>query len=82
MTEAAPKPAEMLDATPDSVTTFTPTDGRHTWWIEPPANVPTTTGGPVIPGMRVIPTGWICPVCGRGCAPWLSTCPCTPTTKS
>ena len=24
------------------------------------------------------PTGWICPVCGRGCSPWESTCPCRP----
>lgn len=21
--------------------------------------------------------GWICPVCGRGLAPWASCCPCT-----
>lgn len=21
--------------------------------------------------------GWICPVCGRGVAPWMSVCPCT-----
>ena len=20
--------------------------------------------------------GWICPVCGKGVAPWASTCPC------
>ena len=20
--------------------------------------------------------GWICPVCGRGLAPWIDTCPC------
>jgi hypothetical protein len=22
------------------------------------------------------PKGWICPVCGRGLAPWTSECPC------
>jgi hypothetical protein len=24
--------------------------------------------------------GWICPVCGNGCAPWLSICTCATTT--
>jgi hypothetical protein len=23
--------------------------------------------------------GWVCPVCGRGVAPWISVCPCVPT---
>lgn len=22
------------------------------------------------------PIGWVCPVCGRGCAPYVSFCPC------
>jgi hypothetical protein len=22
--------------------------------------------------------GWICPVCGKGCAPWLTQCQCAP----
>lgn len=25
----------------------------------------------------VLHMGWQCPVCGRGNAPWVSTCPCT-----
>lgn len=25
--------------------------------------------------------GWICPVCGRGVAPWVDFCPCTNTGK-
>lgn len=26
--------------------------------------------------------GWICPVCGRGVAPWMQTCPCQPATPN
>lgn len=26
--------------------------------------------------------GWICPVCGRGVAPWMSFCPCQSDLKS
>ena len=26
-------------------------------------------------------TGWICPVCSKGCAPGLSQCPCNPIPK-
>jgi len=25
--------------------------------------------------------GWICPACGKGCAPWNPTCPCTSLKK-
>jgi len=32
-----------------------------------------------IPNSTDAQTGWICPVCGKGVAPWLSNCPCTPT---
>lgn len=24
--------------------------------------------------------GWVCPLCGRANAPWISQCPCMPTT--
>lgn len=53
---------------------------------------PTTTGGCVnpncpqkhrYPGVAELakvypqpPTGWVCPVCGRGLAPWVQSCPC------
>jgi uncharacterized OB-fold protein len=26
-------------------------------------------------------TGWVCPKCGRVLAPWVSECPCGPTTQ-
>ena len=25
---------------------------------------------------QATPVGWICPVCGRGLAPWINQCPC------
>lgn len=36
---------------------------------------PSTCEMPV-PQAFGIDKGWICPVCGRGLAPWVSTCPC------
>jgi hypothetical protein len=42
---------------------------------------PTTT--PVLPvnSPGIPATGWICPCCGRGVAPWSPTCPMCPPTK-
>lgn len=31
---------------------------------------------PVVVRPAPSPTGWACPVCGRGLAPWISQCPC------
>jgi len=36
----------------------------------------------VTPEKPFVNYGWKCPVCGRGNAPWLSTCPCTPHTPT
>ena len=37
----------------------------------PPLQPPASTLPPAMPG-------WICPVCGRGNAPYTNTCPCIP----
>jgi hypothetical protein len=38
---------------------------------------PITTTTPVTGG-TVQQTGWLCPACGRGNAPFVSLCPCKP----
>lgn len=48
------------------------TDGRlwHEEWCAALANAP--------PRPNVGPIGWTCPVCGGGCAPTQTRCPCVP----
>ena len=42
----------------------------------------TSTSGSYTINMGELPKqyGWVCPLCGRANAPWLSQCPCQPKT--
>jgi hypothetical protein len=57
--------------------------------MKPAKPAPITTSrpdevpGPVAPQHPVIGIyGWVCPRCGRGNAPHVSTCPCLPLTPN
>jgi hypothetical protein len=39
---------------------------------------PITTITPAPTPIGITPTGWLCPACGRGNAPFVSLCPCKP----
>ena len=43
----------------------------HYFWC---SQAPTTSANP--PPYIPVPTGWLCPACGRGNAPTTPTCPC------
>ena len=48
-------------------------------WTDPTWPVPTTPINlPLKPEQPFVQYGWKCPNCGRGNAPWSSTCPCIP----
>ncbi len=38
-------------------------------------------GTVIVQGASVLPAGWICPICGRGVAPFADSCPCATDPK-